>query len=886
MSTPLYKSMKTRGTSFYCFPSSAEDMNLAFQNDSYKINFSKFALLNIPEQVIVTGITGIDHDQNLGVMNFDKDENGPRFYNFQPGGNNDLPQTFGEQLIESLRNYVANYDAVLRESRINSNTEFYNVNETVTPTEMIFWKWCRKLNLIDWEPALHKIDWDKNLSDFDNLNGTGYDYFRKYLWKERDVNYYSCTIEEWADEDWPDSSDWTNKAMMTISQTAKFKVGDVVLLSGNTGDQLTTGTSYTISDVIFSGTSTHVILDVDFHNTTSIPINCVVYLDYHRLVNYIGEIQAISKVQTSRRNFTEVTAQIPHQCGKTPTVLFGNVDNLNYEPGLEMPILPAEQQVEIVGSENTNSPIRINPQDYVGTYYGYFDTEDKTYLCSTGDKIRYSGDYYGVQLTNNIGLDSETYVEKLTNFNSNEMDGVKMDFDRDHYLKMNLPDQLLNNFDEFNSAYLDGVPEDFDFNAILWYYQVDDGSGNIVTNLYGIEFLNNPSDDDDECDINNRLITPYKKKVSNGDQDGNSYIFNLNINFDVDNDVLPLSYDPTTVYNQFSFDLYQKVLQSNALIQENFMSIISGFTDIHQELFELRSLIYSQTQIDTINSQIDNLNDLLKLYSTFQFVNSTTAEIETNFTGTYPTLKVNVLDSEYAEMENVLVANIFSYNETSSGLSYAINVPNKNRKLININNNNNSYAGTCKVNLQSDLNYLQAVDIYLKPNISESPEKIDITISYYNGFSTTETSLLEETLPVDLSYYDALSSEHTYLNSYYNNENVYTYSKVMYSGTTINQTCLDVMEDLFDAGEYLYIDNFKVISGTTVTDLSGIYQVTGHTSGITTGTIEIDLNTIGYTLKTYPKISYYRGWKINILRINESDYSSLTDRYQITKTLL
>ena len=188
---------------------------------------------------------------------------------------------------------------------------------------------------------------------------------------------------------------------------------------------------------------------------------------------------------------------------------------------------------------------------------------------------------------------------------------------------MNLPNQHLSNFDEFNSVTIDGVPpNDFEFNAILWYYDLDDGTGNVKQNLYGIEFLNNPSDDDDECDINNRLITPLKKKVSNGDQDGNSYIFDLNINFDVDNDVLPLSYDPTTVYNQFSFDLYQKVLQSNALIQENFMSIICGFTGIHQDLFDLRSLVYSQTQIDTINSQIENLNDLLKLYSTFQFVNS------------------------------------------------------------------------------------------------------------------------------------------------------------------------------------------------------------------------------------------------------------------------
>ena len=32
----------------------------------------------------------------------------------------------------------------------------------------------------------------------------------------------------------------------------------------------------------------------------------------------------------------------------------------------------------------------------------YFDTKDKTYMCENGDKIRYSGDYYGINLTNKI----------------------------------------------------------------------------------------------------------------------------------------------------------------------------------------------------------------------------------------------------------------------------------------------------------------------------------------------------------------------------------------------------------------------------------------------------------------------------------------------------
>ena len=79
---------------------------------------------------------------------------------------------------------MANNDSVIRDSRITTNTDFYNFAVYKTPTELIFWKWCRKMNLLDLEPALHKIDWDKNLPDFENPNAvaaTHPDYFRKYL---------------------------------------------------------------------------------------------------------------------------------------------------------------------------------------------------------------------------------------------------------------------------------------------------------------------------------------------------------------------------------------------------------------------------------------------------------------------------------------------------------------------------------------------------------------------------------------------------------------------------------------------------------------------------------------------------------------------------------
>ena len=879
MATPLYKGMKTKGTSFYAFPSAAEDMNLAFSNDHYKISFTKFALLNIPEQEVKVS-SGVVRDQTKGVFNFDKNDEGPRFYNFQPGKNADLPSTFGNQLIESLRNYVANYDSTLRESRINVNTDFYNINEKNTPTEMIFWKWCKKLNLIDFEPALHKIDWDRNNPDFVNPNGSNYDYFQKYLWKERDVTYYTCSVNV--------SSIDGDKAMLTISQDAKFKVNDIVLLSGSSISNLSASTPYTVFAVEHNTNETVLHIDVDYVGTLIPPV-CTVYLKYQRLIEYIGEVQSTSKVQTSKRNFTEITALLPHQGGRTPNVLFEIETNTNYYPGLEMPILPQEQQEELVGSENTNSPIRLTPQNYPGTYFGYFDTFDKTYKCTSGDKLRYKGDYYGVLLTNNIGTRVETYFEKLRDFNSDNLDGLKIDVDRNHYLKMNLPNQALNNFDEFSSAYFDGAPEDFDFNAILWYYEIDDGSGSIVNNLYGIEFLNNPSNDDDSCDTTNKKITKYKKFVSNGEQDGVSYIFNLNFNFSIDNDVLPMSYDPTTIYNNFGFDLYQNVLQTNAKLQDNFMTIISGFTNINDELFDLRSLIYSQTDIDTIKTQITNLNDLLGLYSTFQFVDSDTTSIETNFNGSYPTLKVNAINTKYSDITDINTSNILYYNNINSGVSYNIAVPLSNQMLLNVYNDNNDFSSTATISLNRDLSYKQAMDIYIMPNLSTLPQSLNINIMYNGGAGTSVETLLISgiTLPVDLTYYNNASpSSSTYKNSYYTNTNIDSYGISIITGVTSLK--LNISNDLFVGNDYVYIDNFYLTSGSTITDYSGVYQISSTTSGYShfDSIITLNIPSNYFTLKTKPKVSFYKGMKINILRVSSSSSSSLADRYKITKELL
>jgi len=894
MATPLYKPMKSKGTSFYCFPSAASDLNLANYNDYYDLNFTKFMLLNIPR------LENGSPNPTDGIFDFiPKSRIGENpFYSDDP--NYTTPTKLSDQIVESLRNYVANYDTSIHESRINTNTDFYNIAEKYTPTEHIFWKWCRKMNIIDFEPAVHKVDWDKNLSDFDNPNAstiTNVDYFRKYLWKEREViDYQTIHVEE--SNDYNGSTGTYSTPKFTLNEITKFKVGDkVILKSDELLDQssltaLTFGQAYTIGQIEFSGnTTTYIWLDVDY--TAGPPVDLTstyVYLKYNRLVQYIGEINQITNIQTASRVGQEVTAYIPHQAGRTPTVLFGTRDNTNYYPDLSIPILASEIQTEIVGAESLNSPIRTDPQNYPGSYFGQFDTEDNTYLCSNGDSVRYQGDYYGVQLTDNTGLNAENYIEKLTEFNSDAIDGLFIDVDRYHYYKMNIPSMETRNFDEFSSISIQGqAPEDFDFNAILWYYELieRDQNNNInsYVNLYGIEFLNNPDNDDDNYA---ELITPYQKLVTNGVHDGLSYMFNLNLNYNIDNDVLPLTYDPSTIYNMFGFDMYNEMMKRLYQVNENFVNIIEEFVRINMDLQDMKSLIYSQTDIDDLKSRMKNMEELLRLYASNQFVDSDTAKISVDNSGIYPKLKFNVVGVEYDEIKNISTTVAYNYNFTNTGASYPVTLSFTNKMLLNIVNDNVSTdSGNVIVMLDRDLRNKQRLDIIIKPEYAQYVQKLYLNMLFNYNNTKSEINIFNVDLPKDIESYNVLLPDSSvFADSYYLNENIYVNCTDINTGGTwcsTGFTELVLTEDIFKTGDTIYVQNLYLLdpSGNTL-DYSGAYKILQRV-GID---LTIDLQAYGYKLLGQPRVSYYRGIQVSILRVNGDDNTTFNQRYDVSYKII
>jgi len=63
--TPLYKSLKSNGTTFYAFPGAAEDISAAYQNENYKMYFSKYVLLDLPKQELSIEPKYFDFDNSF-----------------------------------------------------------------------------------------------------------------------------------------------------------------------------------------------------------------------------------------------------------------------------------------------------------------------------------------------------------------------------------------------------------------------------------------------------------------------------------------------------------------------------------------------------------------------------------------------------------------------------------------------------------------------------------------------------------------------------------------------------------------------------------------------------------------------------------------------------
>jgi len=895
-SCPLYKQLKSNGTTFYAFPGAAEDISASYQNANYKMYFSKYALLNFPSQNLSVGT------QSKPIY-FDFESSFRKSVNATP------PADFSSQIVESLRNYVANQEIVIRESRLNNTKYYYDTNALETTSEKLFFKWCKKLNVIDFEPAIPQDEYFANLSEFQSNKLNADDYFPEYLWKEREVI-------EWDTRYFYESpsSNYTNKLEIEFNGLTNFRVGDTIRIfnvgnssiynnnvQGSINDNFydsgsEEGQFVKILEISAPGATAgqRIVVDIDSTLSRQTEFTGQAELVYHRLVQYLGEINGVSNVQEANRSYTEVYAHIPDHTGMTPDILFRTNYDVNYKPNLIFPILPSQYQTEIMGAELFNSPIVSSPQNYPGSYFGHFDTLDFTYETSPGDILRRSGDYFGVKGDiNNPIVNAET------------IDGIGVDFDSRHYVKMNIANRKVTNFDQFNALEVNNTPPtDFEFNAILWYYTVEDQNGISRTNVYGISFLDNPNNNDKEEEIGLKFPT-YKKLVSNGKQDGSSYAFSLNLNFNIINDNPQDTYNPEAINSMFSMNLFNSAMQKLSSTNDSFLNILADQGIIKDEINSIRGLIYTQTDINVINAKVKSLEDLIRLYSTRQLVTSNSVEVIASGT----TITLNNIDSNYTKIEQVKSTDLYN---AQGIIPMNMSVPTNKDFMVHIINNDEvpltlPNKDKLTILLGRDLDYMQTVEFYISgTEFASQNKKMDI---YINSDITTTTSVNTQILlvgEIDLPVYYNTTKQlpnSAMLWKDFKFEIDFEQPIVLRSGGYLDVPFTGnsyLINNSIKSGDTLHINNL-FIGTSSVYDFSGQYKVDSLV-GMTSSYVTLDINasdafstytttnstslpmqlhgTSSSLLSNHPYFSLNKGKKILITRVSKSS-TILSERYRV-----
>ena len=898
MTTPLYKKLKENGTSFFCFPGSAEDISAAYQNDNYRMYFSKYVLLNFPKQQ-----TNIGGTQAVPTY-FDF----ATFSTIAPVAS----ISYQDQVIESLRNYVANNEVTLRESRLNNTEYYYDTRALETTSEKIFWKWCKKLNLIDYEPAIPTDEYFSNLTEFQRVDLTDDSYFPEYLWKEKEpveisVSNYDTNI-----------TTFVGNLQLELNQITSISKGDVIELYDFSdlgpltgaiwnGSLTWLGTaSMSVLDVFEIAGIQYVVVDFIYSGGPFIETSGKVKVIYNKLIQYIGEVTGVSNVQEANRAYTEVYAHVPDHTGQTPDILFRTIADINYKPGMIFPIIPSQYQPEIIGAELFSSPIVSNPTQYPGSYYGQFDTIDFTYECESGDTLRRSGKYYGVSGDINAPV-----------VNGSTLDGVTVDFNTTHYAKMNINDREVATFDEFNALEVNNMPPiDFEFNAILWYYTVEDLNGNRRTNLYGISFLDNPDNNPKPDEIGIRFPV-YKKLVTNGNQDGTSYAFGLNLNFNIIHDNPQEAYNPEAINSLFSMNLFNEAMRRLGNINESFSNILAEQTNLKTELLNIKQLLYSQTDLNTINSKISNLEQLLQSYASMQLVSSDTIQVET-LDSSPAQLRLNSIDAQYYKIETFNTSDMYNVN---GAIPINISPPTNKDFLVHIINNDQvdiTLPNSDKLSLlvTTDLSYKQTMNLLISgSNLSTQNKKLDVFITTVNLITTTATSsgntITEETLtpPVETLLIGDID-----LPVFYNTSTTQPNSASTWKGfnfdinfnSDIQLLAGNLLQFNLNSNDLLVSNSVKVgdsvvlnnlFIGTVSTfDFSGQYKVDSVVGATVSLNVSNNANFVAYASNSYPLVihqpststsilsngpylSLNKGYFIRITRISEDDNVLIPQKY-------
>lgn len=297
-----------------------------------------------------------------------------------------------------------------------------------------------------------------------------------------------------------------------------------------------------------------------------------------RVVKYIGKIDVLNSVDVAGDAYDEVYIHIPGSVGGS-NVKFFSVYDRNYD--ITHPTYQINEDY-IIGRKNLDDG---NDKNGEGHPYGlslkplYDDSESKSYNIQAGATIG----------------------------------GFCIDFRDSSYN---------GGIDYMNSMSQD----DFEFNSVLLYYTLtDNNTGDAVTNLYGILFLEEPTcinPDDTGNEISKGYIQRYPKiagvKTKNEDgtysiSNGNSYALKVDLKIDTLPDTTMTSKTYSDPNNDYAgaLEIYSQSLMQLQLLVSKVLEEKKTLNELISRISYLEGNLSLINDIPTIKSNIEDIQNTI-----------------------------------------------------------------------------------------------------------------------------------------------------------------------------------------------------------------------------------------------------------------------------------
>jgi len=343
-------------------------------------------------------------------------------------------------------------------------------------------------------------------------------------------------------------------------------------------------------------------------------------------------------------------------------------------------------------------------------------------------------------------------------------------------------------------------------------------------------------------------------------------------------------------------NLFNEAMRRLVVFNDSALNIIAENEQLFNEVNNLKQLVYTSTSIETINTRIAQLNDLLQLYSTNQMVNTTSIRIEKDDTVSPPEIKLYNIEGRYYTSTSLNTLNLYN---SDGNIPKAVEVPEGKDFLVNLTNNDTISQElpddqNLIVFLNRDLYYRQTVDFIINGSIDSIENKqLDILITYDNGNNVPVLRNVISGLDLPVYYNVKFQDQNTAYNWKQIQQDINSF-QLNNDGETVGMSASRVAG--LNKGDTILVENSYFGTDDSAIKIDGQYVI-DSINGLTINvdylqndnlTSYINQEILAGNLSSGDAISDYssmgvfrlnKGYKVSITRIDESDTSSFEDRY-------